>query len=251
MRGAGKIVEAIYQRVGEVLRPGIKQFDGIAELTSVGTRGVDASWGDYLACVPNLGAGSDASAPHLTWTDRRYGPTRASSPTSQGFTSGITALFREPIISVDLPRRYWMPKRLLSTACTRGSKRPWSVISANRQSLFRSFGEIRFENESLRHPIGMGYPPAGRVNSASLRESRGDKTELSPGNDVPFHVWTLVCDWASKSPRASHRRWPSRISVQRSPVIAGHRPTNTTEPRNLMRRRWIYCRRLPSDSGLG
>ncbi|MBB6305147.1 ectoine hydrolase [Rhizobium leucaenae] len=70
MRGAGKIVEAMYQCVGEVLRPGIKQSDVIAELTYLGTRGVDVYWEDYPACFPNLGAGADASAPHLTWTDR-------------------------------------------------------------------------------------------------------------------------------------------------------------------------------------
>lgn len=74
MRGAGKIIEAMYQRISEVLRPGAKQSDVVAELTLAGTRGVGEYWGDYPAAVPNIGAGADAAAPHLTWTDRPIRP---------------------------------------------------------------------------------------------------------------------------------------------------------------------------------
>lgn len=70
MQATGKIVAAMHQRVSEVLRPGVKQSDVVAEIYHTGTRGVDGYWGDYPAAVPIIGAGSDASAPHLTWSDR-------------------------------------------------------------------------------------------------------------------------------------------------------------------------------------
>lgn len=74
MRGAGKVIESMYQRVSEVLRPGAKQSDVVAELTHAGTRGVGEYWGDYPAAVPNIGAGADAAAPHLTRSDRLIRP---------------------------------------------------------------------------------------------------------------------------------------------------------------------------------
>lgn len=70
MQTAGRIVTAMHQRVAEVLQPGVRQSDEVAEIYHTATRGVDGFWGDYPAAVPMIGAGVDASAPHLTWSDR-------------------------------------------------------------------------------------------------------------------------------------------------------------------------------------
>lgn len=120
----------MHQRVGELLRLGIKQSDVIAELTYIGTRGVDAYWGDYPACVPNLGAGADASAPHLTWTDR---PIRADESVFFEL-AGVHKRYHCP-----LSRTYYLGRptqqildaeKAVLDGMQAGLERPWPVTSA-------------------------------------------------------------------------------------------------------------------------
>lgn len=196
MRGAGKIVEAMYQRVSEVLRPGIKQSDVIAELSYVATRGVDGYWGDYPACVPNLGAGADASAPHLTWTDL---PIRGNEaiffemagvhkryhcPLSRTFYLGKpTAQILDAEAAVLDGMQAGLEKAVAGNCCE-------DIAKAYSGALAR-YG---FEKTSRSgYPIGIGYPPAWGENSASFRE--GDKTELRPGMAFHFMSGLWYGDW--------------------------------------------------------
>ncbi|MQW90029.1 M24 family metallopeptidase [Sinorhizobium saheli] len=196
MRGAGKIVEAMYERVTDVLRPGVKQSDVIAELSYVGTRGVDGYWGDYPACVPNLGAGADASAPHLTWTDR---PIRANEsiffelagvhkryhcPLSRTYYLGQpTSQILDAEKAVLEGMEAGLEKALAGNCCEDISKAYTAALARGG-----------FEKTSRSgYPIGMGYPPAWGENSASFRS--GDKTELRPGMTFHFMSGLWYGDW--------------------------------------------------------
>ncbi|WP_457662591.1 M24 family metallopeptidase [Sinorhizobium medicae] len=196
MRGAGKIVEAMYDRIGQVLRPGAKQSDVIAELSYVGTRGVDSWWGDYPACVPNLGAGADASAPHLTWTDR---PIRADESIFFEL-AGVHKRYHCP-----LSRTYYLGKptqQILDAekAVLEGVQAGLEkAVAGNRCediaiAYSGALARYGFEKTSRSgYPIGMGYPPAWGENSASFRA--GDKTELQPGMTFHFMSGLWYGDW--------------------------------------------------------
>lgn len=196
MRGAGKIVEAMYERVTEVLRPGVKQSDVIAELSYVGTRGVDGFWGDYPAAVPNLGAGADASAPHLTWTDK---PIRANESIFFEL-AGVHKRYHCP-----LSRTYYLGKpttHMLDAekAVLEGMEASLEKAIAGNlcEDISQAYGRVLAKHgleKSNRagYSIGMGYPPAWGENSASFRD--GDKTVLQPG--MTFHLMSGLWydDW--------------------------------------------------------
>ncbi|WP_208245826.1 Xaa-Pro peptidase family protein (plasmid) [Rhizobium sp. T1470] len=196
MRGAGRIVEAMYQKVTDVLRPGVKQSDIIAELTYVGTRGVDEYWGDYPACVPNLGAGADASAPHLTWTDRLI---RANESVFFEL-AGVHKRYHCP-----LSRTYYLgkptqqildaEKAVLDGMATGLEKAIAGNTCEDIASAYTSaLARYGFDKTSRSgYPIGMGYPPAWGENSASFRS--GDRTELRPGMTFHFMSGLWYGDW--------------------------------------------------------
>ena len=66
MRRAGAIVSEMHQRIFDVIEPGMRKCDLVAEIFDAGIRGADGHGGDYPAIVPLLPSGSDAAAPHLT-----------------------------------------------------------------------------------------------------------------------------------------------------------------------------------------
>ena len=78
MRRAARIVEAMHARIFEVIEPGIRKNELVAEIYRTGIAGADGHGGDYPAIVPLLPSGADAGAPHLTWDDK---PMRAGEAT--------------------------------------------------------------------------------------------------------------------------------------------------------------------------
>ena len=70
MKNAARIVEKMHARILEVIEPGMRKNDLVAEIFHAGITGVDGAGGDYPAIVPMLPTGIDASAPHLTWDDK-------------------------------------------------------------------------------------------------------------------------------------------------------------------------------------
>ncbi|MER8646413.1 Xaa-Pro peptidase family protein [Mesorhizobium sp. M1252] len=196
MRGAGKIVEAMYQRVTEVLRPGIKQSDVIAELSYVGTRGVEDYWGDYPSAVPNLGAGADASAPHLTWTDKRI---RANESIFFEL-AGVHKRYHCP-----LSRTYYLGKpsqqmqdaeKAVLEGMAAGLEK--AVAGNYCEDIAIAYGRALAKYGLTKasrsgYSIGMGYPPAWGENSASFRD--GDRTELRPGMTFHFMSGLWYDNW--------------------------------------------------------
>ncbi|ARO32649.1 ectoine utilization protein EutD (plasmid) [Rhizobium sp. NXC14] len=196
MRGAGKIVEAMYERITEVLRPGVKQSDIIAEISYVGTRGVGDYWGDYPSAVPNLGAGADASAPHLTWTDKRI---RANESIFFEL-AGVHKRYHCP-----LSRSYYLGKpsqqmldaeKAVLEGMSAGLEK--AVVGNHCKDIALAYGSALAKYDLKKasragYSIGMGYPPAWGENSASFRD--GDKTELRPGMTFHFMSGLWYDDW--------------------------------------------------------
>lgn len=196
MRGAGKVIEGVYQRISDVIRPGRKQSDVVAEIFHAGTRGNGGFWGDYPGAMPMIGAGADASAPHLTWSDQ---PVRADESIFFEL-AGVHKRYHCP-----LSRTYYLGKptqKILDAekAVLDGMRaglekavagnRCEDIANAYAQALAR-YGFVKTSRSG--YSIGLAYPPDWGEHSASFRD--GDKTELQPGMTFHFMSGLWYGDW--------------------------------------------------------
>lgn len=69
MREAGRIVTDTMNTAIERLRPGVRQFEVIADVYQAQITGFDNKFGDYTSLYPLIQVGEGTSTPHLTWTD--------------------------------------------------------------------------------------------------------------------------------------------------------------------------------------
>lgn len=196
MQAAGKIVAAMHRRVSEVLRPGVKQSDVVAEIYHTGTRGVDGYWGDYPAAVPMIGAGIDASAPHLTWSDRLLRANesiffelagvhkRYHCPLSRTFYLGKPdQKFLDAEKAILEGMEAGLTKAVTGNSCEDVAKAYYGAIE--RYGLTKP--------SRTGYSIGMAYPPDWGEHSASFRI--GDHTELRPGMTFHFMSGLWYGDW--------------------------------------------------------
>lgn len=196
IQAAGKIVTAMHQRVAEVLRPGIKQSEVVAEIYRTATRGVDGFWGDYPAAVPMIGAGIDASAPHLTWSDR----TLRSGESIFFELAGVHKRYHCP-----LSRTFYLGKpdpkfvdaeKAVVEGMAAGLERavPGNTCEDVAEAYYRVVERYGLEKRSRAgYSIGLAYPPDWGEHSASFRV--GDHTLLRPGMTFHFMSGLWFGDW--------------------------------------------------------
>ena len=187
MRTAGKIVEKMHQRILEVVEPGMRKNDLVAEIYSAGIRGTTDAGGDYPAIVPLLPTGEDASAAHLTWNDKlleRGEGTffeiagcykRYHCPTCRTVYLGTPDdkfLRAEEAVLTGIEAAIDAAK--VGNTC--------QDIEAAWRNVVSRYG---IEKESrIGYAIGLSYPPDWGERTMSLR--KGDSTPLEAG--MTFHV---------------------------------------------------------------
>jgi ectoine hydrolase len=187
MRRAARIVEATHARIFELVEPGLRKNDLVAEIYCTAIRGVNGFGGDYPAIVPLLPSGPDASAPHLTWDDRPF-------RNNQGTFFEIAGCYRR--YHCPLSRTIYLgrpPQEFLDTeqAVLEGihaaleAARPGNTCEDVEAAWRRTIARHGLEKESrCGYPIGLSYPPDWGERTMSLRP--GDRTVLQPG--MCFHL---------------------------------------------------------------
>ncbi|MFQ8431141.1 ectoine hydrolase DoeA [Amaricoccus sp. W119] len=189
MRKAARIVEAMHARIAEVIEPGIRKCDLVAEIYDAGIRGADGVGGDYPAIVPMLPSGADAAAPHLTWDDK---PMKAGEGTFFEI-AGCYHRYHVPLsrtVFLGAPTKAF---RDAETAVLEGMEaglaaaKPGNTCEDIAVAFFDTLARFGFEKDSRTgYSIGASYPPDWGERTMSLR--RGDRTELRPG--MCFHFMT-------------------------------------------------------------
>ncbi len=186
MRKAGRIVAAMHQRIFEMVEPGLRKNELVAEILAAGARGVDGIGGDYPALVPLLPSGEDASAPHLTWDDR---PMRAGEGTffeiAGCYRRYHCPLSRTVFLGKPTPAFLDAEKAVLE-GMEEGlaAARPGNTcedIAGAFFAVLKRHGIVK--DNRTGYAIGLSYPPDWGERTMSLRA--GDRTELKPG--MTFH----------------------------------------------------------------
>jgi ectoine hydrolase len=195
MKKAGRIVEAMHQRIVQTVEPGMRKCDLVAEIYDAGLRGIDGYGGDYPAIVPLLPSGEEASAPHLTWDDR---PMRKGEGTFFEI-AGCYKRYHCPLsrtVFLGKPTQEFLDaEKAVLEGMEEGlaAAKPGNVCEDIANAFFavlKRYGIVK--DNRTGYPIGLSYPPDWGERTMSLRP--GDRTELQPG--MAFHFMTGL--WLEK-----------------------------------------------------
>ncbi len=200
MRQAGRIVEAMHARIYDVVEPGMRKCDLVAEIYDAAIRGADGHGGDYPAIVPLLPSGPDAAAPHLTWDDRPM-------ETGQGTFFEIAGCYRRyhtPLsrtVFLGKPPQYYLDA---DKAVQEGMEAGLAVARAGNccEDIAIAFFDVLArwgitKDSRTGYSIGLSYPPDWGERTMSLR--RGDRTELEPGMTLHFMTGLWMDAWGMET----------------------------------------------------
>ncbi len=186
MRKAARIVEKMHARIFEVMEPGMRKNDLVAEIYHSGITGTEDGGGDYAAIVPMTPTGADASAPHLTWDDQPI-------PNNSGTFFEIAGCYRRyhcplsrTIYLGQSPQKYLDVEKAVLEGIEAGleAAKPGNFAEDIEAAWRKTISKYGYEKESrCGYSIGLSYPPDWGERTVSFR--KGDKTVLEP--DMTFH----------------------------------------------------------------
>lgn len=183
LRKASRLAEAAVSAAYDVIAPGVRECDAIAKIQAAQIAGSPDFAGDITALPPTILAGENASAPHIMWSNRRFGANETIALELAGvcrrYTSGLAR-------AMQLGKA---PQQVTNTAnaVLEGME---AVLSAIRPGVLAEDVELAWRKVIERHglkkesrigySIGVAYPPDWGEHTISLRP--GDKSVLQPGN---------------------------------------------------------------------
>jgi len=196
MRIAARIVEGMHSRILDVIEPGIRKNDLVAEIYHAGITGTNSHGGDYPAIVPMLPTGVDASAAHLTWDD---------SPMQRGAgtffeIAGVHKRYHVPLCRTiylgEPPQHFFEAETAVVASIAAGldAARPGNTCQDMSRAFLAELRSHGFDKESRAgYSIGLSYPPDWGERNISIRE--GDVTEFQPGMTIHFMPALWQDDW--------------------------------------------------------
>lgn len=192
MREAGRIISNTMRHAIDQLKPGVPQYEVIAEIYRTQINGVDGKFGDYTSLCPLIQVGEGTSTPHLTWSDEKL-------PSSGLVVMELGAARRH--YTTPLTRTMYIGKppeavaRLAEVIVEGGNISleaakpgvPVEDVAAVYQKLLKKNGYSK--DSRVGYSIGIGYPPDWGERTISIRA--GEKTILQAGMCFHFQsgVW--------------------------------------------------------------
>lgn len=185
LRKASFLAEAAVTKAYEVIAPGVRECDAIALIQGAQVAGAKDFAGDITALPPTILGGENASAPHIMWSDRRFGANETIALELAGVCRRYAAGLAR---TMQLGKT---PQQVADTAkaVIEGME---AVLTATRPGIFAEDVEAAWRKVIARYglkkesrigySIGVAYPPDWGEHTISLRP--GDKTVLQPGNVV-------------------------------------------------------------------
>ncbi|EWY36696.1 X-Pro dipeptidase [Skermanella stibiiresistens SB22] len=196
MNRAARIVEAMHARILDLVEPGMRKNDLVAEILHTAARGADGHGGDYAAIVPLLPSGIDASAPHLTWDDRRFKSGEGTFFEIAGCHKRYHCPLSRTIYLGKPPQKFLDTEKAVldGMAAALDAAKPGATCEDVEAAWRKTIAKYGLEKESrCGYPIGLSYPPDWGERTMSLRP--GDKTVLEAG--MCFHLIPAIWqdDW--------------------------------------------------------
>ncbi len=196
MKRAGRIVEEMHKKIYEIIEPGMRKNDLIAEIYHTAITGADGHGGDYPAIVPMVPSGPDAAAAHLTWNDLPLKNNEGTFFEIAGCHRRYHCPLCRTIYLGDPPQEFLDTEKAVLDGMAAGLEAAKAgnvaedIIIAFNKAL-KKHG-ISKDGRS-GYPIGLSYPPDWGERTISLR--LGDRSELK--ENMTFHFMTAIWsqDW--------------------------------------------------------
>jgi Xaa-Pro dipeptidase len=196
LRDASRLAEGAVRAAYEAINPGVRECDAIAKIQAAQVAGLPEFAGDITALPPTILGGENASAPHIMWSERRFGADETIALELAGARRRYTAGLAR---TMQLGK---MPSAVAETskAVLEGME---AVLEATRPGVLAESVEAAWRKVIQRHglkkesrigySIGLAYPPDWGEHTISLRA--GDRTELQPGNVVHAILGMWMDGW--------------------------------------------------------
>jgi len=198
MREAGRIVTDTMNAAISRIRPGVRQFEVVADVYHTQITGFDNKYGDYTSLCPLIQVGEGTSTPHLTWTD-------APLPSNGLIVMEIGAARRHYHAPLTRTMHIGKPPAAvekLADVILEGGDRALEAakpgvtceeVEAIWQGVLKRHG---YSKESrVGYSIGLNYPPDWGERTASLRP--GDQTVLQAGMCFHFQSGMWLDDFGA------------------------------------------------------
>ena len=183
LRKASRLAEAAVTAAYEAIAPGVRECDAIAKIQAAQVAGSPDFAGDITALPPTILGGENASAPHVMWSDRRFGEGETVALELAGAVRHYTAGLARTLQLGPVPPKV----RDTGNAVLEGME---AVLAAIRPGVAAEEVEASWRAVIARHglkkesrigySIGVAYPPDWGEHTISLRP--GDSSVLKPGN---------------------------------------------------------------------
>lgn len=196
MRRAARIVEAMQERAMELIEPGMRMNELVAEIYRTGVLGADGFGGDYPAIVPLLPTGAGASAPHLTWSDQPFKKGEGTFIEIAGCYKRYHCPMSRTVFLGKPPQKFLDTEKavLEGIAAALDTVKPGNTCEQVEAAWRKTVAKYGIEKESrIGYSIGLSYPPDWGERTMSLRPN--DKSVLQPG--MAFHMIPAIWkeDW--------------------------------------------------------
>lgn len=191
MREAGRICSHAMNRAIAVMKPGVPQYQVIAEIYHAQTMGVPGAGGDYAAICPLMPVGEGTSTPHLTWSDAPLPASGLAMLEIAGARRRYHAPLTRTIHLGKPPEAIQDVAKAVVEGVDAGlanakSGSTAADVEAAWQKVLRKHG-LKKESR-VGYSIGLAYPPDWGERTVSLRP--GDETILQAG--MCFHIQSGV-----------------------------------------------------------
>ncbi|MDO9416165.1 M24 family metallopeptidase [Pararhizobium sp.] len=183
LRKASLLAEAAVSKAYEVIEPGVRECDAIAQIISAQVAGNPDFAGDITALPATILGGENASAPHIMWSDRRFGKNETIALELAGVCRRYTAGLARTMQLGETPQKVSETAKavLEGMDAVLQSIRPGIAaedVEAAWRAVIQRYG-LKKESR-IGYSIGVAYPPDWGEHTISLRA--GDTSTLKPGN---------------------------------------------------------------------
>ncbi len=201
MRKAALIAEKVVDGIVERVEPGMRKNELVAEIYADTIRGIDDGsdegvWGDYPAIVPLLPSGSDAAAPHLTWSSQPFKKGEATFFEIAGCYKRYHVPFCRTVFLGKPPQHLLDAEMAVILGMEAGleTARPGARAGDVARAFHYELEKIGIDRGArCGYPIGISYPPDWGERTISFREN--DDTILEAGMTFHFMPGLWMKDW--------------------------------------------------------